>query len=70
MVVQALGEVVRAPSILSCGRMLAWVSSRSMIPVAGIVDAHVTCQVPLPVVHTGQLSLICIGKLFSLPLGC
>ena len=64
MVVQALGEVIRAPTILYCGRMLAWVASRSMIPVAGIVDAHVTCQVPLPVIHTGQLGLLFLGELF------
>ena len=65
MVVQALGEVVRTPAILCCGRVLAGVPSRIMIPVAGVVDAHVTCQVPLPVVHTGRLSLLFLGKLFS-----
>ena len=57
------------PAILCCGRVFAGVPSRIMIPVAGVVDAYVTCQVPLPVVYTGQLSLLFLGKRF-LALGC
>ena len=66
MSVLTLGEVVRTPTILSCGRVLACYPSASMTSLAlnVTVGTDVACQFPLPVVHTGQLSLLFLGKLF------
>ena len=56
MSVLTLAEVVRAPAIFGCGRMLASGTCGSVISLAVTpVGTDVPSQCTLPVIHTGLL---------------
>ena len=64
MSILTLAEVVRAPTIFGCGRMLAWGTCGSMVSLAvAPVSTDVPSQPTLPVVHTGLLRQLLILEL-------